>query len=164
MHTPSYTDSNTMYYNTLGDPVPEELDSPFGKRYSELNQEISTAHLNLAVMQKRLDDAVARREALPRTHPNMFASLNTESSPEYNTLLDSASASASVGPASLPGDSYTTLDQEISSAQCNITVLQQHLDAVIARKRNLTACDPKWLGVYPVEGTILHPPYPNRFL
>ena len=43
-----------------------------------------------------------------------------------------------------------------------ITVLQQELADIVARKRSLRACDPNWLGVYPREGSILHPPYPNR--
>ena len=42
-----------------------------------------------------------------------------------------------------------------------ITVLQQELSDIVARKVSLRARDPNWLGVYPREGSILHPPYPS---
>ena len=41
-----------------------------------------------------------------------------------------------------------------------ITVLQQELSDIVARKVSLRARDPNWLGVYPCEETILPPTFP----
>ena len=41
-----------------------------------------------------------------------------------------------------------------------ITLLQQKLSDIVARKVSLRARDPNWLGVYPREETVLHPPFP----
>ena len=66
---------------------------------------------------------------------HLAGAFSTES---YDTMVDLAA----VGLETFFDNSYTELDQEISTVQPQMTVLQCQIDDAVARKEALTRCDP----------------------